>query len=572
MKRVVVALLFVAAAGCQTVRVPSKPIVEFPTPTALATVEAKTVEVPAISAAPIPDEGWTVDAAQVVTSFAEPWSPQSAWDAAFAQVYAASGRKATVTRAMSCLAGEIARFRARQQDAPPEALQRFMAASCGVFVPSVGYHLLAGAVPRAVKDAEVLARWGRGLGPELLDKAPQAAREVGFAVSRAGGRVVVLLAYSTQPLHLQTLSLVPDPNGDVVVEGRFEGEVGHFAGYINDGRFAVRPCLVDPAMPRPAFRVVCRMSAKDDTAWLQIAFARPRRVLMAPLVQALIRRDVTQPLVFPRVPATGAVSDPSAFTRAALDGLNEVRAQGGLKPVRLAQAQSQRATGLARQFFAAALAKDPSADADVIALGLLAGWDVVGTIRHGGFYSAIVPNTRDPAQWLEATLAMPMGRDTMMDPNVDEVAIGPALFGATEAVGAVVTSYQFQRDNDHTADVTAIYERIAAARKRKNLPPPVRFGMERLVRAQLEGVQAGDETPESALDNALRIAADRMDSNMRGLVVEVTSLDALELPPEVLDRKKLHLEIGVTHYKPPGAAWSQLVILVIYVDAMFIKA
>jgi hypothetical protein len=26
------------------------------------------------------------------------------------------------------------------------------------------------------------------------------------------------------------------------------------------------------------------------------------------------------------------------------------------------------------------------------------------------------------------------------------------------------------------------------------------------------------------------------------------------------------MEIGVTHHRPPGAAWAQLVILVIYVD------
>jgi hypothetical protein len=25
------------------------------------------------------------------------------------------------------------------------------------------------------------------------------------------------------------------------------------------------------------------------------------------------------------------------------------------------------------------------------------------------------------------------------------------------------------------------------------------------------------------------------------------------------------LELGVTHYKPPGAAWSQLVVIVVYV-------
>jgi hypothetical protein len=58
----------------------------------------------------------------------------------------------------------------------------------------------------------------------------------------------------------------------------------------------------------------------------------------------------------------------------------------------------------------------------------------------------------------------------------------------------------------------------------------------------------------------------RFGSDMRGYVVETTSLDALEIPAEVLSQSTLHLEIGVTHHRPPGAAWAQLVILVIFVD------
>ena len=64
------------------------------------------------------------------------------------------------------------------------------------------------------------------------------------------------------------------------------------------------------------------------------------------------------------------------------------------------------------------------------------------------------------------------------------------------------------------------------------------------------------ETRERILDAALVSFADRG--------YEATSLDALEIPAEVLSQANLQLEVGVTHYKPPGAAWAQLVIIVVY--------
>jgi hypothetical protein len=71
----------------------------------------------------------------------------------------------------------------------------------------------------------------------------------------------------------------------------------------------------------------------------------------------------------------------------------------------------------------------------------------------------------------------------------------------------------------------------------------------------------------TALRASLEEAAGRnVGAAMRGIVVEATSLDALEIPPQVLARPGLQLEIGVTHYKPPGAAWAQFVIVVVYVS------
>jgi hypothetical protein len=91
--------------------------------------------------------------------------------------------------------------------------------------------------------------------------------------------------------------------------------------------------------------------------------------------------------------------------------------------------------------------------------------------------------------------------------------------------------------------------------------------MDAVLRHQLDRVQKGEATPRSALQTSLNEATTRHRVSVQGLLVEATSLDALEIPAEALSQTNLQLEIGVTHYKPPGAAWAQLVIVVVFASS-----
>ena len=130
------------------------------------------------------------------------------------------------------------------------------------------------------------------------------------------------------------------------------------------------------------------------------------------------------------------VTDAAAFAPAVIAGLNATRIQAGLPPVRLAEAQSATAVRVARQYFAASLGASglgditPAGleDINTIALGLLAGWQVAGTIRDGIFFSAVVPHTRDAGRWVDSALSMPIGRNALMAPEIEEVALGSAMF------------------------------------------------------------------------------------------------------------------------------------------------
>jgi hypothetical protein len=557
---------------------PSKPIVEFPSQARLSAVEGKSVTLPPIQGGEVPPEGWTVPAPPLVADpAADVWSPQGPWEETFAGAYAASGRKATLTRGMACAAAEIGRFFLEKQAQPPESLQRFQIAACGVTAPAIGYGSLKGTLPAGTPDEKLVPRWKDQVGAGMAARVPPSAKHAGFWFGRQGGRAVALVVFESTPVTLKPLAPVPDFNGDLAIEGQLEGDAAAFAGYVNQGRFGVRGCLVDPSVLRPRFRISCRMAAEDDTAWIQIVYTAPRSVLALPIVQVLARRDAHKPLLYSEAPYAPShpVADGAAFGPAVLAALNATRAQAGLPPVRLAEAESATAARVARQYFAAALGvvglgdAGPTAldDMNTIALGLLAGWQVAGTIRDGTFYSAIVPHARDAGRWVDSALALPLGRQALMGADIDEVALGAAMFDDPKALGAVACGYRFHRSNDHTADVQHLFERIATARQRMNLPPLVRLkGMDAVLRRELARVQEGARTPVTALHASLEQATNLAGAPTRGIVVETTSLDALEIPPQVLAQPRLELEIGVTHYKPPGAAWAQLVIVVVYVS------
>jgi hypothetical protein len=131
----------------------------------------------------------------------------------------------------------------------------------------------------------------------------------------------------------------------------------------------------------------------------------------------------------------------------------------------------------------------------------------------------------------------------------------------------VVAGYRFHHGNDHLADIKRLFFRVAAARKRMSLAPPARLAqIDAAMTEELAKVNQGREQPAEALQSLLEAGVSKFGEGMRGYVVEATSLNALEIPKEILEQPTLHLTIGVTHFKPAGAAWAQLVILVVFVD------
>jgi hypothetical protein len=562
-------LLCLPLLACATVE-PSKPIVEFPSVASIAALERKPIPAARVEAAEIPASSWTVEAGGTATALFETWSPATPAENILARAYLRGGKPPRFSKALHCVARELGRFLLETGATPPDGLRTFILGACGAVARDVGMARYGGEVPARASDVQVASAWSDGFGDLLAKHVPADASEVGVWFGRARGRGYAVAAYDKLNARYRAFSLVPEASSEVVVEGAVEGGVEFIAAYINKGRFAAESCFVDPSVARPQFRVICHMAEEDQTAWVQILRAEPRRVLAFPFAQFLLRRDPAQsftyrsePYADPRPVATAAQLSPVV-----LEQLNRVRQSGGLPPVKLAAAQSATAGNLAGHYFSAALGAQGAQVMDDVALGMLAGWQVSdGMIRDASFVSTLVPHTLDAGRWLSEALSMPVGRNTLLDPEIASLAIGPALMKDPDTLGAVVVGYRFHQSADHASDVRRLFMRVAAARRKMKLPMPGRLGqLKDTMLEELGRVHAGKSQPMEALQSVLESGVGRFGTAMRGYVVEATSLNALQIPEEILKQPTLHLEIGVTHHRPPGAAWGQLVILVAYVD------
>ncbi|MGK3984955.1 hypothetical protein WME99_18045 [Sorangium sp. So ce136] len=563
-----VPLLAIGLSACASAPVASRPAAEFPSQAALKAIEAKPAALPALPQEIDVGAGWAPEGALPEVAGDEAWQPEGAWGAAFSETVSGAERPPRVTRALGCTARELGRFMLEHKAPPPQALRRFMNAACGSVSEVGGYAYVGGEVPPTATDEEVLARWGSRFRERVAEGVKAGAQVVGFSFERRDGRAVASAVFAVEEAQLDPFSPVPDARGEVTIAGRLSRPAGQVTAYVNRGRAGVAPCDVDLSVQRPSFRVICRPDPADRSAWIQLMHTAPKRALATPFAQVLARRAGEAPVYQDEAyAASRPVASAEQFTRAVLEQLNRARAGVGLRPVALAARESATAARLAPHYFAAALGKGERPEADVIALGLLAGWEVDGTIRSGSFVSSFSPRGLDAGHWLTAALEMPIGRMTLFAPDIEQVALGPLLTRGPDGLGAVVTGYRFHHGSDHAADVNLLLSRVIDARRRMGLTPPLRLSeVGQAMGEELRLVHVGESDTSSALQAVMSRAVEQYGSNMRGLAIETTSLDALELPPELLRQRALHLDIGVTHHRPKGAAWAQYVILVVFAD------
>jgi hypothetical protein len=487
---------------------------------------------------------WTVD-----SSGADAPSPA---EARFAQIAAQSDGRITYSKELRCIAREVGRFHLEHGASPDERLKRFIVAACGATTASVATGDQTGTAPPELTDEKLLVDW-----QSKLTVPPEYRGAVaGVWMGRKGNNVVIMTAIAKP--EAEVVVSPADASGTVVVRGTVRAGTDAVIALMNQGAKGVATCEPDAATPLPLFAFRCPMAQGDDTAWVEVAARSQGRLLMNSIGLALARRDASAPLKYAEAPRTAKpVTSSAELSTAVLEGVNRARVAAKLTPLTLARGQSATNERLAPHFFNAALKSD-QAKGDMVGLGLIAGWDVEGTIRNGNLFAALLSGTTDANAWLDYALEMPMGRFTMLEAGSRQIAIGAAP--ASGGLGAVVTTYEFFAGNDHKADVALVFDRMKRLRAARGLPQPVAMQGMNALGVQVRMVNAGQRDADAALEEALTAERDRLGRSVRGWVLATNDLDSMPFPPELLAPGPLSVGIEVTHFRPEGAAWGSYVV------------
>ncbi len=450
------------------------------------------------------------------------------------------------TKELRCAARELGRLRVEHGGDTDERVNRFVAGACGITSPAgVSMYHVTGEAPADVSDAKLLDAWKT----KVQVPASFRGKPLGAWLARKGKQAVLMLV--TQP-QLPVVEVTRSTNGHLVVRGMTSPDAAEVLGLINQGRDGVARCEADLSVALPSYAFDCAMAEGDPWAWLEIATRPNDRLLMRSTALVLARRDPTAPL---ELSARSAESSGSTDLPATvLEGVNRARRGAKLEPVTLATQQSAVNGRLAGHFFTAEGAGE-GGTSDIVALGLLAGWDVAGMIRNGSFFGTMLSGTASPSAWLDFALEHPMGRFTLLQADTRQIAVGAAPADSAGGLGVVITSYAFFGAENHDANAARVMTNLGKARAARRLPPVKVLGALPALSEEARLVNAGKHAPMEALDNALGAESQRIGASMRGWAVVTNDLDSVPFPKELLAPGVPTVRIVVTHYRPEDAAW-----------------
>jgi hypothetical protein len=574
MKLPVALLLSLALTGCATAaarRSSGKPLHQFPSRAELGQLVAASSG----REAPLPEvasvDVWTLapESAAIADSAATGQAPaQTPWNALLEEL--ATKAKAVPTPAMRCLAAELARVHLEAGEVPDPGLYRFLAGRCGALVSHTSTMVWKHALAEGILLEDAFAQWQAQISPDL-QKQLVASEHVGFGVARGQGQVVMVLSKAVPEVALESFSRMVDAESRLVLQGKLRDPATGLTALVNQGAHAVAHCEVDPAIALPAFRVRCPIATADEHAWIQLAATPPGLVLSRQVLNVLALRAPTAALTFSRQAGEPApVSDESSFRKAVVALVNEMRARGGMRPLTLSIEQSVTVSELLAPFFGAHVAANEAAHDAInrITLGLMAGWEVkVGTIRDASLavvFNAMAPDAR---RWVTDALDEPLGRNVLLDPEAEVLALGALLRREPDGVAAIAVSYRFFEQEQKPGErATQLLERLARVRKARGLGETTQVQQMVGMAEVLADIESGRATPFKALEYAMHDVASATGRAVQGLVWETHDLDAIEFPPELLRRGNLMLGAGVTFYRPEGAAWGQYTVVFVVID------
>jgi hypothetical protein len=474
------------------------------------------------------------------------------------------------TEAMYCVAREIGRFFLATRSQPSEGLRRYITARCQATEARVAIGYVDGPVSRHHSDAQVYGHWRDAVRTSLESRLAGGPRTAGIWYGREGDHAVVMQAFGHREIHVEPFSPVPAADGKIEIRGELLTPAAQVRALVNRGRFGVSPCESTRDAVTTRFAFVCEVDPRDPSALISLSVTPPERLLSSNVLHVLARPEGGLEGVY-RVASYGAsqpIVDPDAADEDFVDLLNAVRRLAGLTPVALDPGQSETASELAPAFFASIFGRAPEYNAEMVILGMLAGWSVDGIVQSGHFTASWVLRSNDLQRLLAAALEEPGGRETLLAAEIDRIALGTLLESAEghESMAAIFGSYALFSEEDHAASVNAVMEKLGHERAARGLGPPRSIDQVSPLCSEAASRVASGETPRDVMRDLLGETVEILQQPATGWIAEVRDLDELSFPDEYLTRPSLGLALAISHREEPGEPWGRWVVMAVVAD------
>lgn len=511
-------------------------------------------------------ERWTFGGPFPQSYVFAPFDDGQPWTAALKTLSADTQGRVRPSVALYCVAREIARFYlANDKKTPSLVMQRHLAARCKATMTSFGTRWLVGTVPTSISDAELFAQWKNQL-PQIFQVPDGVNVSTGLALMRDGDQAVFMFVWGRRDAHLTKL----ERRGNTyVIEGRLLERATSLRTLANRGPFGVAECAEDITTKLPAFRFECQIDPNDSAPWIEVAYFPPGRIFGSAAAQVQVRPNGTVPREYTRPSRgeTNAVRSRRDVEVGLFAMINGVRKDAGMVPLTQEVQQSRVAETVAKHYFAARIGVLDLEVAEVVALGMRAGWNVADTVRYGSFTAAASFGTPDLGMLVAMMVEGPFGREVLLDPQVRRISIG-AMYDPRQAFfGAIVSTYAlFEKPNAQLRkEVLANLTKLRRSASRG--PATTIPGAE----AAVATVEAAIFSGELDLEGGMRMLLDDVSKvrpvALRAWVVESSDLASIEWPNEIALMPRLEVALAVTWYQPESEPWGRYVVVVVFEPA-----
>jgi len=339
---------------------------------------------------------------------------------------------------------------------------------------------------------------------------------------------------------------------------------------VNRGRYGVAACEPGEETQPPRFHFVCELDRKDTMSPISVSLTPPERLLSRAGISVLAWPGKKTVDVYraPAYTAARPVRDPGEIPAEFVNLLNQVRGKAGLRPVELDAVQSKAAAGLAPYFFAALMNQQPEFAADLVVLGMLAGWGVEGIVESGHFSAAWVSRSNDLGRLLSTALEYPVSREALLAEEIDRVAVGSLIetVSGHETLAAVFGTYSLFSQETHEDTAKRVYEKLERERKEHGLGPAERLDELAGLCQRAASSVTGGESPEDVMNMLLMKGVDVLRAPVSGWVAEVRDLESLDFPQEYLTSPSVRVAVAVSQTRREGEPWGRYVVMLVVSD------